>query len=277
MNTTRIFAAFVSIACAILFALSGCQTNSKTLNPAHQSICADLPRHYQCPRTDGTIQIDGRIDESAWQNAQWSTRFVDIQGDEFPTPPYQTRFKMLWDDRYLYIAAFLQDPHVWATLSKHDQIVFHDNDFEFFIDPNGDGENYYEVEINALGTIFDLFLVKRYLDGGPALHDWNMKGMYSAVHIDGTINNARDFDRGWSVEFAVPWFAFGNTAGSPLPPRTDDTWRMNFSRVQWQHRIDQGRYVKVPDTPEDNWVWSPQGEINMHLPDRWGYVHFRTK
>jgi hypothetical protein len=31
---------------------------------------------------------------------------------------------------------------------------------------------------------------------------------------------------------------------------------------------------KLPDRKEDNWVWSPQGLINMHVPDRWGYVRF---
>jgi hypothetical protein len=32
--------------------------------------------------------------------------------------------------------------------------------------------------------------------------------------------------------------------------------------------------VKKPGKAERNWVWSPQGEINMHLPERWGSVVF---
>jgi hypothetical protein len=50
---------------------------------------------------------------------------------------------------------------------------------------------------------------------------------------------------------------------------------MNFSRVEWQLRVRDGRYEKVPDTKEDNWVWSPQGVINMHIPEKWGTVRFR--
>ena len=35
-------------------------------------------------------------------------------------------------------------------------------------------------------------------------------------------------------------------------------------------------WLRVPlmATPERNWVWSPQGVINMHYPERWGYLQF---
>jgi hypothetical protein len=49
---------------------------------------------------------------------------------------------------------------------------------------------------------------------------------------------------------------------------------MNFSRVEWQVEVVDGKYQKVPETREDNWVWSPQGKIDMHIPERWGYVRF---
>jgi hypothetical protein len=181
---------------------------------------------------------------------------------------------MLWDDEYLYIAAQLEEPHVWGTLKKHDEIVFHDNDFEIFIDPDGDCRDYYEIEINPLGTIFDLLLERTYADGGPALHDWNLEGLKSAVHVDGTLNDPSDVDRGWSVEFALPWSSLAEYANGPPPPQEGAAWRMNFSRVEWRQRIVDGRYEKIPDTPENNWVWSPQHVVNMHVPQCWGYVWF---
>ena len=49
---------------------------------------------------------------------------------------------------------------------------------------------------------------------------------------------------------------------------------MNFSRVEWKHLVQDGKYKKVPKMREDNWVWSPQGIIDMHRPEMWGYVQF---
>jgi len=177
---------------------------------------------------------------------------------------------MLWDDRFLYIGADLQEPDVWATLTEHDSVIFRDNDFEVFIDPNGDGLEYFEFEINALNTGWDLFLPKPYRAGGHADNSWEIPGLRSAVKVRGTLNHPEDRDRGWSVVMAFPWDAYGERAHMPLPPHTGDTWRMNFSRVEWRSR-PQGR----PKTEkEDNWVWSPQGRIDMHQPEHWGYVRF---
>ena len=45
---------------------------------------------------------------------------------------------------------------------------------------------------------------------------------------------------------------------------------------QWQPDVVDGHYVKRPKTKEDNWVWTPQHVVNMHAPERWGYVQFST-
>ena len=83
-----------------------------------------------------------------------------------------------------------------------------------------------------------------------------MPGYKSAIAIDGTLNDPRDHDKGWSVELALPWSAFIERSGKGRP-NAGDAWRMNFSRVEWQVRIADGKYEKVPGTKEDNWVWSP--------------------
>jgi hypothetical protein len=183
---------------------------------------------------------------------------------------------MLWDDDYFYVGAELEEPHVWGTLTEHDSVIFQDNDFEVFIDPDGDNHNYYEIEINALNTVWDLRLVKPYRDGGPALNEWEIPGLKTAVHVDGSLNDPSDRDRGWSVEMAFPWAVLAEYARCPAPPRDGDRWRVNFSRVEWRTEIVDSRYKKVEGRPEDNWVWSPQGVIDMHRPERWGYVQFST-
>jgi hypothetical protein len=237
-------------------------------------MAAEAPRQYTCRRAEAPVAVDGRISEPSWNRAAWTSDFVDIEGDRKPRPRFRTRVKMLWDDAYFYVAAEMEEPHVWATLTEHDAVIFHDNDFEVFIDPNGDTLEYYEFEINALNTGWDLFLPKPYRFGGKARNEWEIPGLRTAVDVDGTLNNPADRDRGWSVEIAFPWKALGEFAHRPAPPQEGDEWRVNFSRVEWRVDVRDGKYQKVAGRKEDNWVWSPQGVVNMHVPERWGVVRF---
>ena len=287
-------------------------------------------RIYESPRANPPPAIDGDLADRAWHQAPWTVPFVDIRGDDWPAPQWATRARILWDDTHLYIAAELEEPHLWATLADRDAILYREHDFEVFIDPDGDALAYYELEINALGTEFDLFLDRPYQRRGKANIGWDMAGLRTAVRRDGTLNDPSDEDVGWSIEIAIPWSALVPPAGFTLPaaedattqdtadkadpirpptrpgtsarpggsaqpgaprqpgappqagtpPKPGDTWRINFSRVQWPLEVVGGEYRRAraptPDDrhPEHNWVWSPQGEINMHIPERWGVVRF---
>ncbi|WP_411273838.1 carbohydrate-binding family 9-like protein [Daejeonella sp.] len=236
------------------------------------------PRQYNALFTATPPVIDGKIDEAAWQNAAWTEYFKDIEGDSKPAPTWNTRAKMTWTAEGLYIAAELLEPHVWAYLNKHDEIVFYDNDFEVFIDPDNDTHRYYEIEINAENTIFDLFMPKPYRNGSGAMFAYNTPGMKTAINIQGTLNNPNDADIGWTVEMFIPFMAV--TMGNEAKVPTDgEFWRIDFSRVEWDVEVKEGKYVKLKgangrNLPEHNWVWSPQGVINMHYPERWGYLFF---
>lgn len=242
----------------------------------------DTPRTYQAPRTSAAPAIDGHLDDAAWADARPTELFIDIRGEDHPEPTWTTHARMLWDDTHLYVGAWLEEPHLWGTLTDRDAIIYHDHDFEVFLDPDGDGEAYFEIEINVLGTEFDLFLDHPYNKGGQADIEWNLEGLRTAVFADGTINDASDIDRGWGVEMAIPWSGLvpPNGAAATPAPSIGDVWRVNFSRVQWPlHRRETGGYERAAEPSfevhhEDNWVWSPQGEINMHIPEAWGFVHF---
>lgn len=254
-----------------LQALSACAQN-----PAFEY----APQTYVSYRTGSPLTIDGLLNEEDWINAPWTNDFVDIEGNSQPAPLHRTRAKMLWDDDYFYIAAEIIEPDIWATYDKHDMVIFHENDFEVFIDPDGDTHNYYEFEINALGTYWDLMLIKPYLNGGPPINAWDIKGLKSAINIEGTINNPNDKDKLWIVELAFPWEVLKEAAFESRKPKDGEQWRINFSRVNWKVKAENGKYIKEvnPATkktyPEYNWVWSPQGVINMHLPEMWGFVQF---
>ena len=238
------------------------------------------PRKYVCYKTEENLKIDGKLNEKSWKNTKWTREFVDIQGKLKPKPKYTTKVKMLWDNNYIYFGAFLEEPHIWARLKKRDTIIFKDNDFEIFIDPDFDTHNYYELEINAFNTIWDLFLTKPYRDEGKPIFNWDIKGLKSSVYIDGSINNPNDIDEGWYIEIAYPWKALAEGTDKQTPPKEGQQWRLNFSRVEWNLRSKNGKYRKKTDSqtgkimPADNWVWSPQGLINMHYPEMWGIVQF---
>jgi hypothetical protein len=240
------------------------------------------PRQYVCQYVDSPLIIDGKLDEKAWKQAETTDKFIDIEGTIRPLPYYDTRAKMLWDSQYFYIAVELEEPHLWATYDKRDMVIFHENDFEVFIDPDGDTHHYYELEINALGTLWDLILTRPYRDGGKAVDAWDIKGLQSGVHLNGTLNNPDDEDQGWTVELAFPWSVLEELAPHPGPPNDQEIWRFNFSRVQWRTETEDGQYVKEKDPvtgqpyPEHNWVWSPQGAIAMHQPETWGLVQFSS-
>jgi WD40 repeat protein/serine/threonine protein kinase len=253
-----------------------------SLPPAVRARPADAyipPRGYVAYRAAQPLPFDGRLEDGPWKDAAWTDDFVDIEGDKRLKPRFRTRAKMLWDDHYLYIGAELEEPHVQGTFTKHDSYIFHeDNDFEVFLNPDGNNHNYAELEMNALNTTWDLRLRRPYRDGVKPEDEWDIPGLKTAVHVNGTINNPRDTDQAWTVEIAIPWEIVHalNEKRPAAVPRDGDQWRINFSRVEWRWDIANGKYVRRKDRHEDNWVWSPQGVVNMHQPETWGYVQFST-
>ena len=239
------------------------------------------PQAYVVGFTTQAPLIDGDISDKAWEKAVWTEKFTDIEGSKRPQPLYRTRAKMIWDSNYLYIAAEMEEPHVWANIKNHDEVIFYDNDFEVFIDPDNNTHQYFEIEINALNTVFDLFMSKPYRNNAGALISWDAKGLKSAVKINGSLNDPSGKDKGWSVEMAIP-FSCISIGNDPVIPGDGSLWRLNFSRVEWNTQAVNGKYEKIKDKngkvqPENNWVWSAQGVINMHLPERWGYIQFSKK
>lgn len=247
---------------------------------------------YECRRAGQPPRLDGQVhpDPTGWDLAPWMEEFGDILGPADAAPKYSTKSKMLYDDEFLYVAAFLEEEHVWGTLVEDQAVIFQDNDFEIFIDIGGRGENYYEFEINALGTTWQLTIDKPYSKGGCA-RNVQLENLVSAVKVFGTINDPDSSpDQGWSVTVAIPLAGLSQFGDAKIEPG-NTVWRANFSRVQWEHRVvdaDSGRkvYERIPPHgthllqgsnevhPEQNWTWTPQTEINIHAPETWGFIRF---
>jgi hypothetical protein len=102
--------------------------------------------------------------------------------------------------------------------------------------------------------------------------DWDFPGLRHAVHVDGTLNDSSDIDRGWSVELALPWDGLRLLAdGRPLPPNDGDVWRIDCSR--FQHFTPQGEKLERAV----GWTWNKHGHYDSHIPETFSYVHFSTQ
>jgi hypothetical protein len=251
-------------------------------------------------RIDQKIVIDGKLDESVWKEAKASPPFVDLISGE--ATKYSTTVKLLWDAEYLYVGYDIEEPNVQGTLTERDSPIYQNNDVEIFIA----GENaYYEFEINSLGTIYEGMFVwqsdfeKSGLAKLPELdrHDpklrfqefngvgftqhprgkrwaflgWDFPGAKTAVAIEGTVNDASDKDRGWTVELAFPWQGMRPlNYGKPrsLPPKPNDQWRIDFSRFN-QYK------VAPPEKDSGGWALSHHAIWDSHIPECFPYVTFR--
>jgi hypothetical protein len=258
------------------------------------------PARYTCYRTAGPIRVDGKLDEPAWKLAPKSTPFVDIVTGE--PAWFDTRVAMLWDDQHLYFGFWAEETDVWATLTERDSKIWEENDLEVFI--AGD-DAYYEFEINALNTIYEVFWIWKdvlrpgspyygrpefdpstqrtmVLDGvGGHVHprgerwgflDWDLPGLQSAVHVEGAVNSRTNTDRGWTAELAIPWRGLELLAdGRSLPPRDGDVWRIDCSRFE---KIGRNREVLDPCA---GWTWNRHGHYDSHIPEVFPYVTFSTE
>ena len=230
--------------------------------------------------TDQSIELDGKLDDSAWQEVDFSDDFIDNANEVIPR--FDTRMKIRWDDQFIYVGALMMEPQIWANYTEDDMVMYHDNDIEVFFDPNGCNCYYKEFEMNALNKTWMLSLNRPYSVGGNENSTrrfpddgWTMRPLLEcATYVEGEVNNPRLKNYFWSVEIKFPIDGILYNQTYNHPSTLTKFWRINFSRVQWHVIIKNYNYRKIEGIPEDNWVWSQQDEINMHVPNRWGYYNF---
>ena len=171
----------------------------------------------------------------------------------------------------------MAEPHLWATLTQHDSVIFQDDDFEVFIDPNGDSHEYYEFEINALGTGWDLLLPAALQGRRPAVDDWEIPGLKTAVHLDGTLNDpARHATAAGRSSWPFPGRRWASWRAGRHRPATATSGASTSRASTGRCESSAARTRRSRARKENNWVWSPQGVVNMHRPETWGYVQFAT-
>jgi len=263
--------------------------------------------HYTCHRTRGPVSLDPRVEGAAWLKAPRSPRFVDMVTGE---PGYfDTRAAALWDEEALYVSFWVDDPFPEAHVTERDGIVFAENDVEIFIDG---GDCYYELELNAANTVYEVFFIWQdaYERGGRfdvpefdilerhglsfggdydrqarsfwrgthprgcrwAFREWDLPGLQTAVHVDGTLNDRFTVSKGWVARVKMPWRGMKWLAnGRALPPKDGDVWRMFFGRFQ---KMTHGG---IEVQPHPAWCWNKHGVLDTHMPDRFTAIHFSER
>ena len=211
---------------------------------------------YLVHRARGTIEIDGVLAESAWDRAEKAGPFVrSLDGKPAGAA---TEARLLWDDDNLYVAFLSEDADVSGAFFKDDEKLYTSNVVEIFLNPSGDGSRYDEIEVAPTNALFDASF-----SGGPRKGmdlSWSSHARH-AVHVDGTLNDPRDVDRGWTVELAIP---FAWLTGMPAPrPRKGDRWKFNL------YRLRQG-----PGHPGEGQALSPPMRGDFHALDRFATLRF---
>ncbi|XP_055956879.1 uncharacterized protein LOC126821619 [Patella vulgata] len=208
-----------------------------------------IPNTYQVYHLAGDekITIDGKLNEKAWKDVDWSDLFIDIKGPNFPAPKFETRIKLRWDHTHLYFAAYMEETDVWANRSLHDTTVYQDNAIQILLDTRQSNHKYKEITINALGTISDMMLTRPYMNDGEPLSFWE-SDVSRAVYVDGPINDPSSENKFWTVEMSVPFKTlFAGIYRENDFPSDGETWRANFVRPEWETEVVSGKYHKRLD------------------------------
>jgi len=259
----------------------------------------ELPK-YEAKRCAGKILIDGVLDEPAWGTAN----VIALREGALGGPVrYGTRVRMLWDDEAIYLGFECDDPDVHAPRTKHDDNLWMHDLVEVFIDADGDAKSYVELHAAPSGATADVLWADfrkdtdwftqptwaRFDEKSSAMA-YNPTGCVAAVHLNGTLNNPDDTDKGYTVEWRIPFSAIVNVApdeqaGRKLidaslykqvpvaVPRVGTVWRMNFNRCDDSIKVKQkDANGKDVDAGEYS-AWAPTTG-STHMPFLFGRVRF---
>jgi hypothetical protein len=204
--------------------------------------------HYTAVRAPGPITIDGVLSDKEWGKVPAMTTFSDAFQPERP-PKFPTTAKMMWDDKYLYLAWECYEDDIWGVLSKHDDPIYTEQAAEIFIDPEGKGRHYWEIDISPKNTVVDLMVPSEKVTGLAArLARYDVKGLLHATKVYGTLDDRDDKDEKWTAELAIPWADFAGRKVN-VPPKDGDSWRMNLFRIIGPKPYPNDQYLSWSKSP----------------------------
>lgn len=203
---------------------------------------AVLPR-LECPHKNADSARGGG--ELFWRDIAPVYLKETVAGGQ---PAQATWFKTAWAGPELRVLFHAADTYPWATHTARDAPLYEEEVVEIFLDPAGDLESYFEIEVNPLNAVCDLVL-RRVRNGWRKDFGWHCEGLKTAV--------TKSADA-WTTEIVIPFASLG-----PGLPIAGKAWRANF------YRIDRPK-----NTPWELSAWSPTGRELFHVPEQFGFLEF---
>jgi hypothetical protein len=159
------------------------------------------------PHVQGTISLDGDLDDSGWLGPIAHTgAFVDKNG--VGAKPY-SEARVTWGDGVLYLSFYAADEDIRANVKDPDGEVWRDDSFHFVFD-DGKNERIFDASVNAVvsDATRPSLIFSKTTKRPPLDFSWQ-SGAFISRELDGTINDASDDDEEWALEVAIPLEAIG--------------------------------------------------------------------
>lgn len=188
---------------------------------------------------EAPIKIDGLIDDSAWGAVAWTTNYVEFEPDNATPPTEQTRMKIVYDNKNIYVAFRCYEPNpenIVQRMGRRDD--FPGDWVELNIDSYNDERTAFSFTISASGVKGDEFIS----NNSNFDASWNPI-WYVKTNID---------EEGWTAELKIPLsqLRFSN--------EQDQVWGIQSTR-RYFNKEERSTWQPVPANPT-GWV-SSFGEL----------------
>lgn len=208
------------------------------------------------------FNMTGKGEHPEWEKTNWNLLTKLDPGGK----PYESKFKILYSGRGLYVLFEGQDDKITTREYVDQGNLFLDDVFEVFFHPDPRIPVYFEYEVNPMGK--QLVLMISNLNGlrkswGPWHHDGKEgSGIRKLVDIVGGPAELNGRIKSWSAEIFFPFESLGLLPG--VPPTSGAVWNANFCRLDY----DTG------PSPSVKWSWTPTIKTSFHEVEKFRSIKF---
>jgi hypothetical protein len=225
-------------------------------------VCGQLPV-ITAEFADSPPTIDGGLTDAVWKSAVPVTLRENRSGEAVIEPRMMTNVMVCHDENNLYLAFICSDPDIWTTFTQRDEHLWEEEAVEVFIDVDDVPNNYVEIEVSPANVLFDSYIIDPDHIDVPKTARLNLKGIRTAVQVQGTLNQRGDRDSGWTVEIALPFEELLTERTKEITYQTP--FKINF------YRLDENIGM-----PRAAYSWSPTGS-SFHRPSVFGKLVLKPR